>query len=427
METKQNKQLPASLQKIWDNIFPYAFTFGKWLLFGTLTGILCGVVGSLFAHTVSKANHIRSMYPQLIYFLPIAGLVIVASYRFLGIKQDRGTNLVLSSIRTEESVPIKLPFLIFLATGLTHLFGGSAGREGAALQIGGGIGSSLSNFLHFKEKDKKLMTMCGMSAVFSALFGTPLTATIFSMEVVSVGVFHYSAFMPCLISSIIAYGVSQFLHVPGETYIITEAPAMSIHSLLLVIIFSVLLALLSIVFCVTMHKSSHFAKKHLKNPYIRIIVGGCMIVVLTLLIGNQNYNGAGAAMIEHAIEGHAKWYDFFFKLLFTAITLGFGYKGGEIVPSFFIGSTFGAFMGPLLGLPAPFAAACGMIGVFCGAVNCPIASIILSIELFGSDNLLLFAVVCSISYLLSGSYSLYSSQKLMYSKLKPEFIDRLMH
>ena len=264
------------------------------------------------------------------------------------------------------------------------------------------------------------MTMCGMSAVFSALFGTPLTATIFSMEVISVGIFQYSAFMPCLIASLISYGISKLLRVPEESYFLSVSPDLNFENCLRVILLAILLAILSILFCVVMHKTGALAKSKIKNAYFRAFLGGILILILTLLLGNQNYNGAGAAMIEQAIEGNANWYDFLLKLCFTAITLGFGFKGGEIVPSFFIGSTFGAFIAPFLGLPAPFCAAAGMIGVFCGAVNCPIASIILSIELFGSDNLLLFAIICSISYLLSGSFSLYSSQEIRYSKLRPE-------
>lgn len=400
----------------------YVRAFMKWLILGTAVGSLCGLVGSAFAHSVHQANALRSSYPWLIYFLPFIGLVIVFLYHILDMKHDKGTNQVLTSIQSDESVSIKTSILIFISTFLTHLFGGSAGREGAALQIGGGIGSTLSNLFPINSKEKRIMTMCGMSAVFSALFGTPLTATIFSMEVARVGIFQYSAFLPCLISSMTSYAIARLLKVPEEIYHISEAPMLGVTSSVQVLLFSVLLANLSILFCISMQKTHHFADTRIKNPYIRAFVGGCVILLLTLLVGNQNYNGAGGALIEQAIEGNSKWYDFILKMIFTAITIGFGFKGGEIVPSFFIGSTFGAFFGPLLGIPAPFAAAAGMVGVFCGAVNCPIASIILSIELFGSDHLLLFAIVCSISYLLSGQYSLYKTQTFVYSKLRPEKI-----
>ena len=180
---------------------------------------------------------------------------------------------------------------------------------------------------------------------------------------------------------------------------------------------------MSILFCQGLHRTERLAEKYLKNPWLRAVVGGCIVIVLTKLVGTGDYNGAGMDVIERAVAGEASGWAWVLKLLFTAVTIGLGFKGGEVVPSFFVGATFGCVAGSLLGLPPGFAAAVGLVAVFCGAVNCPIASVILSIELFGSGGLLYFAMACAVSYLLSGYCGLYSSQTILYSKLRAEFIN----
>lgn len=402
----------------------YYETFLKWLILSSITGIICGCVGTAFFYCVSNSTSVRTMFPFLIYFMPLAGMLIVFAYHSFGMKQDKGTNLVISSIRSKDVVPLKMVFLIFMSTSITHLFGGSAGREGAALQIGGGIGAKLGKLFKLDERGLHVLTMCGMSAVFSALFGTPITATIFSMEVISVGLMHYSAFVPCLFSSIIAYEIAINAGVVFEVYKILEFPQQTFLTYGKVIVVGLVCAMVGVVFCETMHKFSKAVQTKIKNKYILAALGGIIIIILTVLIGNQDYNGAGTHIIERAIEGDAKWYAFIFKIIFTVITLSCGFKGGEIVPTFFIGATLGCVLGPIVGLPASFSAALGLVGMFCAVVNCPVASLFLSIELFGVDRILLFAIVCAVSYMMSGTYSLYSSQKIMYSKLEPEYINR---
>lgn len=401
----------------------YFRTFYRWLMVATATGAVCGLVGTAFNLAVTYATTLRKGSPWLVLLLPIGGLLIALIYRITGMEGE-GTNNIIDSIHEGEKLPILLVPAIFLATVLTHLFGGSAGREGAALQIGGSLGYGVGSALRLDEKDMRIVTLCGMSAVFAALFGIPLTAAIFALEVISVGVIYYSAFIPCLVSSLLAYAISRICGVEPMSYAIAFAP-MEVTTLIKVVIIGLACAVVSIVFCVIMHKSERFAAKLIKNPFLKAAAGGVIIVALTVICGSGDYNGAGMDVIEAALtDGTAPDWGFLWKILFTAVTIGCGFKGGEIVPTFFIGAVFGCTIGPLIGLPAPFAAALGLIAVFCGAVNCPIASIILSVELFGSANLIYFALACGISYMLSGYYGLYSSQKIMYSKTRAEFINR---
>lgn len=399
----------------------YVVVLAKWLALGALIGAVGGFVGSLFHIGVNYATSERLRYPWILYLLPLAGLVIVWLYKAAGV-WGKGTNAVIESVHFGKDVPVQLVPVIFLATVLTHLCGGSAGREGAALQIGGGIGHKTGKLLHLGEKDLPLATLCGMAGVFSALFGTPLTATVFALEVISVGVLYYAGLVPCITSAMVGYLVSLAMGVPPTRFTVT-APALSAWTMVLVLALGIGCAVVSILFCQGLHRTERLAEKYLKNPWLRAVVGGCIVIALTKLVGTGDYNGAGMDVIERAVAGEASGWAWVLKLLFTAVTIGFGFKGGEVVPSFFVGATFGCVAGSLLGLPPGFAAAVGLVAVFCGAVNCPIASVILSIELFGSGGLLYFAMACAVSYLLSGYCGLYSSQTILYSKLRAEFIN----
>ncbi len=401
----------------------YFRTFYRWLLVATCVGAISGLVGSAFHLTVDWVTGVRTERSWLIYLMPVGGLVIAAIYRLTKM-EGAGTNDVIQSIYKGDKVPTLLIPVIFVATAITHLVGGSAGREGAALQIGGGIGSKVGRLLGLDEKDMPIVTLCGMSAVFAALFGTPLTATIFALEVISVGILHYSAFIPCLVASMVAYAISRLLGIAPTQFAVTMEP-LDVIMILKVLILAVACAVVSIVFCVAVHKTEKLASDKIKNIYLRAAVGGVAVVALTLLVGSHAYNGAGTDVIESVlINGECPSWAFFWKIVFTAVTIGCGFKGGEIVPTFFIGASLGCVLGPVLGMPAEFAAAIALVAVFCGAVNCPIASIILSVEMFGSSELIYFALACGISYMLSGYFGLYSSQKIVYSKTRAEFINR---
>ena len=406
------------------HIGQYAVTLLKWMVLGGVIGLVGGIIGSLFHIGVDTATQMRLAHPWVLYLMPVGGLAIVGLYR-LTKTEGKGTNDIIASVHFGEQVPGLLVPVIFVSTVITHLCGGSAGREGAALQIGGGIGYQAGRLLRLGEKDLPLATLCGMSGVFAALFGTPLTATVFALEVISVGVLYYAGLVPCLTAALTGYLVSVLMGVPPTRFTVT-LPGLEVRTMLLVMVLALLCAVVSILFCRGLHGVEHLLKRTLKNPYLRVAVGAAVLIGLTLLT-NGDYNGAGMEVIGRAIAGQADPWAWVWKLLFTAITIGCGFKGGEVVPSFFVGAAFGCVAAGWLGLPAGFGAAMGLVSVFCGAVNCPLASIILSVELFGSGDLLYFAMACSISYLISGYCGLYSSQTILYSKLRAEFINVRTH
>ena len=406
------------------HIGQYAVTLLKWMVLGGVIGLVGGIIGSLFHIGVDTATQVRLAHPWVLYLMPVGGLAIVGLYR-LTKTEGKGTNDIIASVHFGEQVPGLLVPVIFVSTVITHLCGGSAGREGAALQIGGGIGYQAGRLLRLGEKDLPLATLCGMSGVFAALFGTPLTATVFALEVISVGVLYYAGLVPCLTAALTGYLVSVLMGVPPTRFTVT-VPGLEVRTMLLVMVLALLCAVVSILFCRGLHGVEHLLKRTLKNPYLRVAVGAAVLIGLTLLT-NGDYNGAGMEVIGQAIAGQADPWAWVWKLLFTAITIGCGFKGGEVVPSFFVGAAFGCVAAGWLGLPAGFGAAMGLVSVFCGAVNCPLASIILSVELFGSGDLLYFAMACSISYLISGYCGLYSSQTILYSKLRAEFINVRTH
>ncbi len=402
--------------------FQYIKTLLKWLIIAAITGIIGGVIGTAFHKCLDYVTELRMENTYITYLMPIGVIIIIAIYNKFGNKGKLDTNLIINSVRKEEKIPLVLVPVIFIGTTITQLFGGSAGREGAALQIGGGIGYNLGRLLRLNKNDIHIITMAGMSSVFSALFGTPVTAAIFSLEVICVGAFNFTGLLPCVFASASAYYVSRLL---GVCATFVSVPIGSIEPLMIagVIALAICCAVISTLFCLAIKKCEQLAKRWFKNPYLRGIVCSLIVVILTIASGTFDYNGAGMNIVERALHGDARSYDFIMKIIFTAITIAAGFKGGEIVPAFFVGATFGCVMGPLLGLESGFAAAIGMVAVFCGVVNCPVASIFLSIEMFGAEGLVLFGIACAVSYIMSGHSGLYKSQEIIYSKITADSIE----
>ena len=390
----------------------YIRAFLKWALLGILIGGLGGLLGAGFHHTLHFVTHVRGEHSWLIFLLPVGGLLTVLWYRLLRLQSNRGTNEIIDAALDGHFVsPLVAPG-IFVATSMTHLFGGSAGREGAALQLGGSMASLLGKLFKLKLQDRKLLIMSGMSAVFAGLFGTPLTACLFTMMFESVGTIFSPALLPCYLAAYTASTVSGMLGVHAETFLLEITIDLSLNSLWRLVALAVAIALLGNLMCRLFHEAEHQAAKWFPNRAMRILVGACLIVGMTLLVGDHRFNGAGMDMALQAVGGQTDWYSFLLKMLFTAITLSAGFKGGEIVPTFCIGATFGCLLGGLLGLDAGITAALGLVGLFCCATNSPLASIVLSVEMFGTTNLYLFALICVICAVLSGRTGLYSSRNL---------------
>jgi len=396
----------------------YFVIFLKWGLLGLIMGILGGLLGAGFHHALHFVTDLRGKSPWLVLLLPLAGLLSVGIYRLFRLRNNRGTNEIIDAVLNGEQVKPLIAPAIFLATTLTHFFGGSAGREGAALQLGGSTGSMLGRLFRLPENERTVLIMSGMSAVFAGLFGTPLTATLFTMEFSSVGTIFSPALLPCYLAAFTASRLSLVMGVHPEGIMLTEPVTFTATTNFHVLILAIAVGLLGIGMCFLLHEAEHLAAKKMPNPWLRIFLGGCVIAVLTLLVGDHRYNGAGMDMALGAVEGNANWYDFLMKLLFTAVTLAAGFKGGEIVPTFCIGATFGCTLAGLLGLDPGIGAALGLIGLFCCVTNSPIAAIILSVEMFGSTNLYLFAFVCVIAFVISGNWGLYASQIIQFSKAR---------
>jgi len=394
----------------------YAKILVKWGLLGVLMGTLGGLLGAFFHHSLHFVTHLRGEHPWLILLLPLGGLLSVGIFHLFRLRSNRGTNEIIDAILNGDQVNPLIAPVIFLSASITHLFGGSAGREGAALQLGGATASALGKVLRLKENERTVLIMAGMSAVFAGLFGTPLTATIFCMEFASVGTLFTPALLPCYLSAFMASRLSAAMGVHAETFLLTETVPFTFTVNWQVLVLSVCVGFLGILMCWFLHEAEHFAAHKIPNPWIRIVIGGVLLAAMTLLVGDHRYNGAGMDMALNAVAGQASWFDFLMKLLFTAVTLSAGFKGGEIVPTFCIGATFGCILGGLMGLDPGFAAALALVGLFCCVTNSPIASIFLSIEMFGGANVYLFAFVCVVSFVISGNWSLYGSQVIQFSK-----------
>ena len=391
-------------------------TFFKWGFLGILMGCIGGFLGAVFHYALHFVTDVRGAYPWLIWLLPVGGLLTIALYRIFGMPGNRGTNEIIEAILEDKPINPMVAPVVFLSTSITHFFGGSAGREGAALQIGGSVASWIGKIFRLDEYERSVLIMSGMSAVFAGLFGTPLTACIFVLEFATVGRIFSPALVPCYLSAFVASLGALILGVHPETYELTIGVEFTLGTTWRFVVLAAAVSVLGVIMCWSFHKAEHLAKHYIPNIWLRIALGGAIVAFLTFLVGDQRFNGAGMDMALAAVGGEADWYSFLVKMLFTAMTLGAGFKGGEIVPTFCIGATFGCVLGGLLGIDPGLAAALGLIGLFCCATNAPVASIVLSVEMFGSTNLYLFALICVICFVLSGNSGLYESQIIEFSK-----------
>lgn len=397
----------------------------KGLIFSLSVGLVVGLCGGLFVRLLGLAEWLRNETAWAIFLLPLAGLLVVWMYRRGGIKTAGGTDLIVEAARGEQPVSRLLAPVIFFATLLSQAFGGSAGREGAALQLGGSLAELVRKGVHMGGEFQDLAIMCGMSAGFSAVFGSQIAAAIFALEISCVGMLPLGAFFPCVVSSIVAGHVAKLLGVRAVTfYLSVSTPNALFYGR--VFLLAMLCGILSILVCYTLSGVGVWLENWFPNPYMRVFVGGLAVIILTVLVGSKLYLGTGQNLIAQTIaEGEVGSMDFLLKLIFTALTLGAGFKGGEIVPSFAIGAAFGCLVGPLLGLPASYSAAVGMISLFCAVSNCPLTALMLAFEVFSFNSSGGFLVAVAASFLVSGYSGLYQKQKFAFSKMpSPEGVSR---
>jgi len=407
----------------------------KWTLLIIPVAMIVGSLNAFFLWSLSTATQTRIANDWLIYLLPFAGLVIVYLYRNLGKNAEGGNNLIMDEIHQPGAgIPTRMGPLVLITTVITHLFGGSAGREGTAVQIGAAATHTLAKLFNLNEQDKKLILISGVAAGFAAVFGTPLTGAIFALEVLAIGRIKYDAIIPALFAAILADLVCSAWGAHHAHYkidfleqITLFSHAVDIDPLMMakVIIAAVAFGLAGYLFGELTHAFKDIFKATLKNPYLIVIAGGLIVIASVQLLGNYDYIGLGVYSVREGgvsimsafHDGGAQWYSWIVKLLLTAVTLAAGYKGGEVTPLFFVGATLGNFMAWVLGAPVDLFAALGFLAVFAAATNTPLACTIMGVELFGSEYMLYFAVACYCAYYFSGHTGIYGSQRIAVPKL----------
>lgn len=387
----------------------------KIILF-VVMGSLCGVIGSAFSKSVGFVTAFRENHGWMLFLLPIAGIITVWLCRWLK-TEGVGTTEVFSSAENGKPLPLWLFPAVFVSTVLTHLCGGSAGKEGSALQIGGGISALVSKVFKVDEKTRNTLVLSGMAALFSAVFSTPIAAAVFAVEAVRIKKMRIFNVFPCLLSSFLAYAVSLLLKIKPERFRVGTIPEIEFFMILKVLLIAAAAAVVGVIFCQSLHYFHKGFARLISNGYIRIFIGAVIVVLLSVLIGSNDYNGSSAEGITRIFEtGKVRFEAFALKLLLTVITMGCGFKGGEIIPSLFIGAALGGAISAVLGLSVPFGAAVGMAALFCSVTKCPFATFFLCLELFGFKTAGFIVLAVLISLICSGKFSLYGDVKPLFKR-----------
>ncbi|MFC6230666.1 voltage-gated chloride channel family protein [Paenibacillus allorhizosphaerae] len=384
----------------------------KWIILGSGAGLLTGTASAFFLVGLDYVTGLRMQQPWLLFFLPLGGALVSYLYIAFGKNSAKGNNLILEQIHGgAETIPLRMAPLVLFGTLVTHLFGGSAGREGTAVQMGGSLSEWFGKLLRVNAADRKLLLICGISGGFGSIFGTPLAGTVFGLEVLAIGFISHEALIPAFVASFVGNLVTtSFWGVAHLHYDAGEIPGLSGTVLSKVIVASILFGLTSVLFSELTHALKKGYSRLFGNPVLKSAVGGIVIIGLVYLLGTRDYLGLGIPLIQQSFYSEVSPSAFVWKLLFTSLTLGAGFQGGEVTPLFAIGATLGNALSHFLGLYAPFLAALGFIAVFCGATNTPIACFLMGIELFGSGGAIYMFIACIVSYAVSGHTGIYTSQ-----------------
>lgn len=392
-------------------------SFLKWILISTLVGSLVGSAAAFFLKSLDAATTLRNNNPWLLFLLPLGGAFVSFLYSKYGKNSSKGNNLIIDKINTsKDHIPLRMAPLVFLGTLITHLFGGSAGREGTGVQIGSSIAEGIGKLLRLDKVDTKIILMCGISSGFGSVFGTPLAGTIFGLEVAALGTMNYAGLIPCFISAFVGNLVTEVWGIHHTHYSILEVPDITYSVVFKVVIAAILFGLISKLFSELTHKLKEVFSSVFKNASTKSFFGGIIIITFTYIIGTRDYLGLSIPLINDSFTGHVSPFAFISKIVFTSFTLGTGFQGGEVTPLFVIGSTFGNTLSNILNISPSFLAALGLLGVFAGATNSPITSFVLGLEMFGSSGMEFMFMTCVISYLFSGHSGIYTSQKIGISK-----------
>lgn len=394
----------------------------RWVLIAAPVAALVGSACALFLWLLDLATRTRWSHPWLLFLLPAAGVAISLMYRRLGRSSERGNNFIIDELHEPSAgVPAAMAPLVLIGTVVTHLFGGSAGREGTAVQIGGSFASQFGRWLRLEPSDVRRLLMVGIAAGFGGVFGTPLAAALFAMEVVAIGRLSYDAIFPCLVAGIFGdWGCAVWGIHHTQYHVAVGAVAFEWATAGKVAAASVAFGLASLLFAELTHGLHRVWQRLIPIAWLRPVAGGFAVIGLTYLLGSRDYLGLGVTSPDpHGVSivssfepGGAAWMSWWWKILFTAVTLSSGFKGGEVTPLFFVGATLGNVLARLMGAPADLFAGLGFVGVFAGAANTPLACTIMGIELFGSAHVVYLAIACFVAYLFSGHSGIYLSQRI---------------
>ncbi|QUH26468.1 voltage-gated chloride channel family protein [Serpentinicella alkaliphila] len=389
-------------------------TLLKWVFLGALIGVIVGSTSALLLNTNDFLTDVREANAFLILFLPVGGGIIGYIYKYYGMGSRRGNDLVLEHIHHGQgSIPIRMGPIVFICTFISHLLGGSTGREGAAIQMGASISEGVNRLFKINKIDRRILIISGISGGFGSAFGAPLAGTVFGMEVVALGKMKYEAIVPCFVASLVGHLVSTAWGVKHDHFLFENIPAITSTTLIQVALVSIIFSLASVLYSQIRHEIKRLSDKYLNQDLVlRGVVGGIILVALVYITGTRDYLGRGLPMVEEAFKSDVPTFAFLAKIIFTAITMGFGFRGGEVIPLFFIGATLGNTLSNFINLPASFLAGVGLIAVFCGAANTPISCFLFSLEMFNGKGKTYFFIACLVSYIFSGNHGIYGAQKI---------------
>jgi len=402
-------QLKQRFLKI-EQVYILLFLF-KWGLMGCVIGALAGSASAILLLSLDWATNYREANLWIIALLPVAGLMSGLMYYYWGARSEKGNNLLLEEYhRAEQTIPLRMAPLVLIGTFLTHLFGGSAGREGSAVQMGGAISAQFSRWLKFSNSDRQIAIVMGISAGFASVFGTPLAGAVFALEVLVLGKTRYEAILPSFMAAIIANYVCDLWPIHHSHYEIPFVPDLTPQNMFWALFAGIIFGLTALFFSKSTHAWGRFFKAQIKYAPLRPVIGGVVLALVIYGMGTTKYIGLGIPTIEASFFENMNSYDFLLKIAFTSFTIGAGFKGGEVTPLFFIGATLGNAMVWFIPLPMPLLAGMGFVAVFAGATNTPIACTLMGIELFGAEGGVYIALACVVAYLFSGHTGIYSSQ-----------------